>query len=86
MPDPFNLNDWLEKNKEALNNGEALSLFGDTHPDKEFKVLVVGGQSKQEKQCWKHDRNMPEKCHISIGFGNKRRSVLSPLPCGRPRP
>ena len=23
---------------------------------------------------------------ISTGFGNKRRSVLSPLPCGRPRP
>lgn len=55
VPDPFNLNDWLEKNKEALSNGEALNLFGDTHPDKEFKVLVVGGQSKQEKQCWKHD-------------------------------
>ena len=24
--------------------------------------------------------------NISTGFGNKRRSVLSPLPCGRPRP
>ena len=23
---------------------------------------------------------------ISAGFGNKRRSVLFPLPCGRPRP
>ena len=51
----FDLNQWLGENKEVLSKGEALSLFGDTHPDKEFKVLVVGGKNKQEKQSWKYD-------------------------------
>lgn len=49
VPDPFPLQDFLDKNANALakNEGAPLPLFGEDHPDKEFRVLVVGpGKSR----------------------------------------
>ena len=54
VPDPFNLNDWIAKNQEIFCNGGTLNLFGDDHPDKEFKVMVVGGESEQTTS-WAYD-------------------------------
>ena len=84
VPDPFNLNEWLEKNKEAISKGEALNLFGDTHPDGEFKVLVIGGESKQEKQSWKHDTwlfQLKGTATVTIA-GKDEPQVLSEKFCG----
>lgn len=54
VPRPFNLYEWLEKNKEVFANGGSLNLFEDDHPDKEFRIIVVGGKSTQTT-TWKHD-------------------------------
>ena len=54
VPPPFSLKPWIEENREKLSRGEALNLFGANHPDKEFKVLIVGGESSQTDQ-WENE-------------------------------
>eukprot|EP00945_MAST-04E_sp_MAST-4E-sp1_P001370 g1370.t1 len=54
VPRPMNLYEWIKKNKDALESGGSLDLFGEDHPDKEFKVMIVGGESEQTT-TWKHD-------------------------------
>jgi 3-hydroxyanthranilate 3,4-dioxygenase len=41
IPDPFSLSGWLEAHKEELRRGTTLPLFGDSHPDKEFRITVT---------------------------------------------
>lgn len=53
VPAPFSLADFLLEHKEALAKGGQLPLFGEGHPDGEFKVLVAGGPSRQDSQVWK---------------------------------
>lgn len=48
VPDPFNLQDWLTSHKAELDSGAALNLF-EGHPDREFKVQVIGGESEQSR-------------------------------------
>merc|ERR1712187_442757 len=55
VPEPFSLKDWLTKHDAELASGAELNLFGDDHPDKEFKVLIVGGQSFQQNRLHKHE-------------------------------
>eukprot|EP00928_Gymnodinium_smaydae_P060442 TRINITY_DN4409_c0_g1_i1.p1 TRINITY_DN4409_c0_g1~~TRINITY_DN4409_c0_g1_i1.p1 ORF type:complete len:351 (+),score=70.62 TRINITY_DN4409_c0_g1_i1:62-1054(+) len=54
VPSPFRLADWLSANADALDRGEVLNLF-EGHPDREFKVLVAGGGSKQQIAPWEHE-------------------------------
>eukprot|EP00656_Telonema_subtile_P029470 TRINITY_DN32603_c0_g1_i2.p1 TRINITY_DN32603_c0_g1~~TRINITY_DN32603_c0_g1_i2.p1 ORF type:complete len:327 (+),score=70.09 TRINITY_DN32603_c0_g1_i2:59-1039(+) len=49
VPEPFNLQDWVAANEEALAAGASLNLF-EGHPDNEFRVLVIGGGSAQSEQ------------------------------------
>lgn len=55
VPAPFFLKDWLSMNAEKLAKGELLNLFGDEHPDKEFKIAIAGGPSTQEGHIHVHD-------------------------------
>eukprot|EP00929_Paragymnodinium_shiwhaense_P076268 TRINITY_DN39187_c0_g2_i1.p1 TRINITY_DN39187_c0_g2~~TRINITY_DN39187_c0_g2_i1.p1 ORF type:complete len:1223 (-),score=222.20 TRINITY_DN39187_c0_g2_i1:488-4111(-) len=44
VPDPFNLSLWLASHEEELASGKPLNLF-EGHPDKEFEILVAGGET-----------------------------------------
>lgn len=50
VPAPFNLKNWLAARRERLAAGEVIPLFNDSddHPDKEFRVDVLGGAEKRE--------------------------------------
>ena len=56
VPPPFSLQAWLERrdNAAALDGGASLELFAG-HPDREFRVRVVGGASEQREQRWRHE-------------------------------
>ena len=56
VPPPFSLHDWLERpaNAAALDAGASLDLF-EGHPDREFRVRVVGGASEQRRERWRHE-------------------------------
>jgi 3-hydroxyanthranilate 3,4-dioxygenase len=45
VPEPFYLRPWIDARRAELDAGAELSLFGDAHPDKEFRVSIVGGGS-----------------------------------------
>ena len=51
VPPPFNLNEWLARHDAALDGGSSLDLF-EPHPDREFRVQVIGGGSAQRGQRW----------------------------------
>ena len=51
VPPPFNLQRWLARHAAALDAGASLDLF-EGHPDREFRVRVVGGASEQRGQAW----------------------------------
>jgi len=53
VPPPFNLEDWLTLHSTQLERGATLNLF-DGHPDSEFSVNVVGGESEQS-ESWQHE-------------------------------
>jgi 3-hydroxyanthranilate 3,4-dioxygenase len=55
VPAPFSFRDFLSANKDKLDSGEMLSLFGHEHPDKEFKVMVAGGPTEQKGISTKGD-------------------------------
>lgn len=55
VPDPFNLNEWIEAHGDELASGASIPLFGADHPDKEITVLIIGGASRQELPAWKGD-------------------------------
>lgn len=55
IPAPFFLEDFLTANAEKLASGGMLNLFGDDHPDKEFKIAIAGGPSNQQSQVHFHD-------------------------------
>lgn len=44
VPDPFNIEQWIDKHREELSSGASLPLFPN-HPDKEFNILIEGGPS-----------------------------------------
>eukprot|EP00908_Phaeocystis_cordata_P008463 Transcript_1914.p3 GENE.Transcript_1914~~Transcript_1914.p3 ORF type:complete len:196 (-),score=58.36 Transcript_1914:30-617(-) len=54
VPPPFNLQRWLARHAAALDAGASLDLF-EGHPDREFRVRVVGGASEQRGQAWRHE-------------------------------
>lgn len=54
VPPPFSLQGWLAQHAAALDAGASLDLF-DGHPDREFRVAVVGGASEQRHQHWRHE-------------------------------
>lgn len=55
VPPPFNLRCWLDKHTTTLAQGGSLNLF-EGHPDREFRVHIVGGESAQvidwENETW----------------------------------
>ena len=59
VPDPFNLQEWIDRNKEALQaTPGGLDLFrheGGSHPDGEFTVLVCGCPGTQAFDPWAGD-------------------------------
>eukprot|EP00040_Diaphanoeca_grandis_P019273 m.101715 g.101715 ORF g.101715 m.101715 type:complete len:316 (-) comp27344_c2_seq4:56-1003(-) len=59
VPEPFNFESAVAKNSEALSRGEAIPLFGDDHPDKEFSILLCGGGGSNSASAtwtsWKYD-------------------------------
>lgn len=55
VPPPFLLSDFLVANEAKLASGEALKLFGEDHPDKEFCIMIVGGASEQRACTWRHE-------------------------------
>eukprot|EP00971_Amphidinium_carterae_P060429 1195977-Amphidinium_carterae.1 len=55
VPAPFRMDSFLAANSATLASGGEVPLFGTNHPDKEFKVMVVGGPSQQPSQSWQHD-------------------------------
>lgn len=48
VPDPFSLAAWLQEHQEELGAGADLNLF-EGHPDKEFSVRVIGGETTQSR-------------------------------------
>jgi len=57
VPPPFNLDAWLCSNSAELAAGATLDLFTN-HPDREFRVDMIGGVSEQhdrsEHDVWLH--------------------------------
>eukprot|EP00397_Hematodinium_sp_SG-2012_P048326 GEMP01055319.1.p1 GENE.GEMP01055319.1~~GEMP01055319.1.p1 ORF type:complete len:287 (+),score=61.42 GEMP01055319.1:69-929(+) len=53
VPDPFDLQAWIDRHMDRLRNGEAINLF-EGHPDKEITVLVVGGPHESTSD-WKYE-------------------------------
>jgi len=49
VPAPFNLSEWVSQHEAELLAGGALNLF-EGHPDKEFSIMVIGGESTQSDQ------------------------------------
>jgi len=50
VPAPFFLEDLLMASAEKLAAGKAVSLLGNSHPDREFQAHAVGGPSEQRGQ------------------------------------
>eukprot|EP00039_Didymoeca_costata_P012657 m.183398 g.183398 ORF g.183398 m.183398 type:complete len:287 (+) comp15543_c0_seq3:37-897(+) len=83
IPDPFSFESFLDANKEKLSRGETLPLFGDSHPDKEFTVNVIGGPC----ECVHEPRDMDVwlACYIDkfpkmVNLILKRVVVVSSVP------
>lgn len=55
VPPPFFVEDFLTENKERLEAGETLPLFGEAHPDRETLALVLGGPSEQAEDLSQGD-------------------------------
>uniref|UniRef100_A0A7S3PML7 3-hydroxyanthranilate 3,4-dioxygenase n=1 Tax=Aplanochytrium stocchinoi TaxID=215587 RepID=A0A7S3PML7_9STRA len=47
VPEPFNLKEWIERNRKELSQGKTLRLFPESHPCPEMNILVQG-ESKTE--------------------------------------
>eukprot|EP00294_Goniomonas_avonlea_P001824 CAMPEP_0114560602 /NCGR_PEP_ID=MMETSP0114-20121206/11546_1 /TAXON_ID=31324 /ORGANISM="Goniomonas sp, Strain m" /LENGTH=290 /DNA_ID=CAMNT_0001746157 /DNA_START=6 /DNA_END=878 /DNA_ORIENTATION=+ len=53
VPEPFDLKPWIDQHRTQLNAGADLNLF-EGHPDREFRIRVIGGESTQT-ETWKYD-------------------------------
>jgi 3-hydroxyanthranilate 3,4-dioxygenase len=40
VPEPFNLRNWIDERRDRFCQGTSISLFGSTHPDKEFDINI----------------------------------------------
>jgi len=40
VPDPFNIWGWIAKHADEFATGKSINLFGDDHPDNEFKIFL----------------------------------------------
>lgn len=49
VPDPFNLQLWIDEHADELASGRSINLF-EGHPDREFSVRIVGGRSSQSDE------------------------------------
>lgn len=54
VPDPFVLKDWLKAHEKELDSGADLNLF-EGHPDKEFSVRIIGGESVQSRRKFEYE-------------------------------
>jgi len=54
VPEPFHLETWLDSHREEIDSGAQLNLFKG-HPDKEFRVLVAGGNTQPKHVKWLHE-------------------------------
>jgi 3-hydroxyanthranilate 3,4-dioxygenase len=52
VPAPFPISEFLAANSELLAKGGSVLLFGEDHPDKEIRPVVVGGPSEQKLEAW----------------------------------
>lgn len=58
VPDPFSLADWINAHRTQLETDQSpISLFGASHPDKEFGIVVCGpgrdsGRQPPELERW----------------------------------
>jgi|TARA_B110000208_G_C11763836_1_gene427878 3-hydroxyanthranilate 3,4-dioxygenase len=68
VPDPFDLKTWIvEHAAELASSPGGVNLFGDTHPDGEFKVLVCAGDA--EYAPWEGDTwvfQIEGNCNVSM--------------------
>eukprot|EP00397_Hematodinium_sp_SG-2012_P015817 GEMP01016118.1.p1 GENE.GEMP01016118.1~~GEMP01016118.1.p1 ORF type:complete len:299 (+),score=67.31 GEMP01016118.1:176-1072(+) len=53
VPDPFNVQKWIDEHMDRLCLGEAIDLFED-HPDNEITALIVGGPHESSSD-WKYE-------------------------------
>lgn len=76
VPDPVNAKDWIAKNRAALDCGgcgeSTLDFFNhgqeSAHPDKEFKVLVIGGDDPAKYEKLMESDAVPKYEHASECF------------------
>ena len=56
VPDPFSIFAFIADNRKRLHEGARISLFGDAHPCKEFKIFITGGttapQAPHDGDTW----------------------------------
>jgi len=50
VPEPFYLAPWIDERRAQLSTGAEINLFGEDHPDGEFRVSIVGGSSDEWKR------------------------------------
>eukprot|EP00939_MAST-03C_sp_MAST-3C-sp1_P000540 g540.t1 len=54
VPAPFSFAAWAKAHKAEIDSGKVLNLF-EGHPDREFKVLVEGGNCDAPVRRWHHE-------------------------------
>jgi len=55
IPAPFYLEDFIRDNERELAAGAQLPLFGQSHPDHEFRIFICGGPAEQAGNTWAGD-------------------------------
>jgi len=55
IPSPFYLEDFIRDNERELAAGMQLPLFGQSHPDHEFRIFICGGPAEQARNTWAGD-------------------------------
>lgn len=80
VPDPFLLSDWIVGNSAALAEGQSLNLFAD-HPDKEFRILIVGGPSSYQ-DCYQYETWLYQIIGSVEVIINGNKEILEEGECG----
>jgi len=55
VPDPIDLQPWLDAHAAELRSGAVIPLFPSEHPDKEIGVRVCGGPATQKNVLWEFE-------------------------------
>jgi len=80
IPDPFPLWPWIEQHKADLDVGAELNLFAG-HPDKEFTILICGGNTDGQKEAKTETLLYQLKGEATVTLDDKQ-DVLKEGDCG----